>query len=175
MRRLILFRHASADRAAPGAADRERPLSERGRADAIRVGAYLARHSLIPKHVMVSPALRTRDTWKLAVAGLAAPVPAQPREPLYDATAAAIIDVIKTTPAGAGTLLIVGHNPGLHEAALLLIASGNQDLRERLREDLPAAGLAVITFAIDNWQGLRPHSGRLERFVTPDVLEAETD
>jgi phosphohistidine phosphatase len=66
---------------------------------------------------------------------------------------------------------VIGHNPGMHELALMLIASGDVETRERLREKLPTCGLAVIDFAIDDWGLLHPRSGRLERFVTPKSLE----
>ena len=70
---------------------------------------------------------------------------------------------------------MLGHNPGLHEAALMLVASGDIETRERLREGLPTAGLIIIDFAFDDWSKLHPQSGRLERFVSPKWLEAETN
>jgi phosphohistidine phosphatase len=70
---------------------------------------------------------------------------------------------------------VVGHNPGLQEVATALIASGDLEDRERLREKLPTGGLVVIDFAIADWSKLHPRSGRLERFVVPRMLEAATD
>ena len=78
----------------------------------------------------------------------------------------------KDAPRTAHTLLLLGHNPGLHELALMLIASGDVEARERLREKLPTAGLVIVDFAFDDWVRLHPHSGRLERFVSPKSLEA---
>jgi phosphohistidine phosphatase len=54
----------------------------------------------------------------------------------------------------------------------MLIASGDIDARERLREKLPTSGLIIIDFAFDNWSKLHPQCGRLERFVSPKSLEA---
>ena len=71
--------------------------------------------------------------------------------------------------------MVIGHNPGLHETARLLIASGDVEARERLNEGLPTAGLAVIDFAGEDWRKLHPHGGRLERFVTPRSLARPTD
>jgi len=68
---------------------------------------------------------------------------------------------------------VIGHNPGLHELARLLIASGDIEAREQLTEKLPTSGLVIIDFAVDSWARLHPHSGRLERFVTPQSLEAD--
>ena len=73
------------------------------------------------------------------------------------------------------TLLLVGHNPSLHEAAVTLVATGDIDTRARLREKLPTSGLVIIEFAFDDWAKLHPQSGRLERFVSPKWLEAATN
>jgi phosphohistidine phosphatase len=93
-------------------------------------------------------------------------------ERLYNATPQDILGIIKAAPAAAHSLLILGHNPGLHAVALLLVASGDIETRERLREKMPTCGLAIIDFAFDDWAKLHPQSGRLERFVTPKSLSA---
>ena len=171
MRRLLLFRHAKAERSEPGMEDRARKLIERGRKDAAKIGSYMAAHALIPDRVMTSPSTRTQETWKCAAAAFR-PVPAAASvERLYDATPHAILGVIKEAPETAHTLLIVGHNPGLQELALMLVASGDIEARERLREKLPTSGLVIIDFAFDEWGKLHPRSGRLERFVSPKSLD----
>ena len=170
MRRLFLLRHAKAERSEPGMEDRGRKLIERGRKDAAKVGAYMASHALIPDWVIASPSARTQETWKIA-SGAIRPAPAAASvERLYDATPHAILGVVREAPAAAHALLVVGHNPGLHELALMLIASGDIEARERLREKLPTSGLVTIDFAFDDWGKLHPQSGRLERFVTPKSL-----
>ena len=93
---------------------------------------------------------------------------------LYNAGAEGIIALVKKTASTVRTLLMVGHNPGLHDAARRLIASGDVETRERLNEGLPTSGLAVIDFAGKDWRKLHPHGGRLERFVSPRSL-AEAD
>jgi phosphohistidine phosphatase len=172
MRRLLIFRHAKAERAEAGKSDRERALNERGGKDASRIGAYMAGHSLHPDRVVISPSLRTQETWKYARTAFRPQPAAQTIDRLYDAMPQAIFDVLKDTPASAHSLLVIGHNPGLHELALMLIASGDTEARERLREKLPTCGLAIIDFPVDDWSKLHPRSGRLERFVTPRSLEA---
>lgn len=174
MRRLILLRHAKAVRSRPGERDEERVLEPRGHKDAEKVGAFLARHGLVPDKVLVSPSARTRETWESAARTCPdAPPPVVERR-LYDASAETILDVIRKTGSKSCTL-VVGHNPGLHDLTTLLIASGDVDIREQLREHLPTAGLVVIDFAVDRWPKLHPHSGRLELFVDPRELEAAID
>lgn len=171
MRRLLLFRHAKAERSDPGIPDRSRALTERGKKDAATIGAFIAAHALVPDRVVVSPALRTQETWKFTATALHPAPAAQSIERLYDATPHAILTIIKDAPALAHTLMVIGHNPGLHELALMLIASGDVETRERLREKLPTAGLVIVDFPSDDWGKLHPQSGRLERFVSPKSLE----
>ena len=171
MRRLLLFRHAKAERSEPGMEDRSRKLIERGRKDAARIGAYMASHALVPDRALISPSARTQETWKFAAAAIRSAPAGASVERLYDATPHAILAAIKETPASAHTLLVVGHNPGLHELALMLVASGDIEIREQLREKLPTAGLIIIDFAFDEWSKVHPRSGRLERFITPKLLD----
>ena len=172
MRRLLLLRHAKAERSEPGTKDISRALIDRGRKDAARIGAYLASHALVPDRVILSPAARTQETWKHAASAFRPAPAAMSVERLYDATPHVILAVLKDTPVAAHTLMVVGHNPALHDLALMLVASGDIDARERLREKLPTSGLVIVDFAFDNWSKLHPQSGRLERFISPRTLEA---
>lgn len=175
MRRLLLFRHAKSERLTFGADDLERRLSERGRQDAPKIGAYLVRHGLIPDLVIVSPAARTRETWQLAAAAFAKKPLEVFDERIYEAEAQAIMQVIRECGQTVPTLLVVGHNPGLQELANLVVASGDLEARQRLNEKFPTAALAVIDFTLDDWTRLHPHSGRLDHFVSPRSLAAATD
>jgi phosphohistidine phosphatase len=175
MRRLLLFRHAKAERAEIAKSDEARVLTAEGRNDAAMIGAYLASHSFRPDRVLASPAARTRETWRQVAAALRlAPEPTFD-ERIYNAGAQTLLGAIKETPDSARVLLVLGHNPGLHELAVLLVATGDIDTRERLREDFPTAGLAIIDFAPDGWAKLHPRSGRLERFVSPKSIAAATN
>lgn len=171
MRRLLLLRHAKAERPEPDKQDTARALIPRGRKDAARIGAYMANHALVPDRVIISPAKRTQETWKHAASAFRAPPAAMTVEKLYDATPHTLFAVLKDAPDSAHMLLVVGHNPGLHELALMLVASGDIDAREQLREKLPTSGLVIIDFAFDAWDKLHPRSGRLERFISPKSLE----
>ena len=175
MRRLLLLRHGKAERSQPGGRDRDRALAARGRADAPQIGGYLRHHAVLPDGVVVSPAARTRETWELAAAALGRGPAAVYDERLYNAAAGTILDVIKETSPEVGTLLVVGHNPGLQEAADLLAAAGDLEARQRLKEAFPTSSLAVIDFALDGWHRLHAHSCRIERFVTPRSLASTTD
>lgn len=175
MRRLILLRHSTAERSAPGQSDQERMLTPQGRTDAAMVGAYLANHSFRPDHVIVSPATRTRETWRQTAAALRLAPEARFDERVYNATAQALFNVVAETADSAQSVLMLGHNPGLHELAMLLTATGDIGIRERLRENFPTSGIAIIDFVLDTWSKLHPRSGRLERFVSPKVIASATN
>ena len=174
MRRLMLLRHAKTERAEPGARDRDRKLTKRGRTDAQAIGAYMARHGLVPDLALVSPAIRAQETWTLAADHFAKPPKAADEERIYNAGADKLMALIGTT-GRARTLLLVGHNPGFHDLAVELVASGDVAARERLNEKLPTSGLVIIDLAFDDWAMLHPHSGRLERFVSPRLIAATTE
>jgi phosphohistidine phosphatase len=95
-------------------------------------------------------------------------------ERIYNARMQTLADLIREVE-GAGVLLMVGHNPGLHDLANALIGSGDIDVRESLNEKLPTSGLVAIDFAFGDWSELRDSSGRLDRFVTPRSLDNGAD
>jgi phosphohistidine phosphatase len=169
MRRLLLLRHAKTERAEPGERDRDRKLMARGRADARVIGAYMARHRLAPDFVLVSPVTRAEETWALVAAALGKPPRVARDARIYNAGPQTLIEVIGET-RDARALLVVGHNPGLHDLAVQLIASGDVEARERINEKLPTSGLVVIEFPYDDWSRLHRSSGRLERFVSPRLI-----
>jgi phosphohistidine phosphatase len=175
MRRLLLLRHAKSDWTRPGARDHERTLAPRGREAAPRIGAYMVRHGLNPDLVLCSTATRAHETWDLIAKAFVQKPPVVFEERLYEASAGALLDVVKETKGGVHALLLTGHNPGLHELSQRLIASGDIDARQRLTEKFPTGALAVIDFAVDDWHKLHPRSGRLDRLVVPRMLEAATD
>ena len=174
MRRLLLLRHAKADRP-PETDDADRPLNERGIGAARLMGGYMARHGLVPDRVLCSPSQRTRGT----LAGMTPQWPGAVKtiydERLYMATSQTILSAIGAEGGNAKTLMVLGHNPGLHEAADLLIAAGDVVLRERLREKFPTCALAAIDFTVNTWSAIHDRSGRLDRFVTPRTIAAATN
>ena len=174
MRRLMLLRHAKSDWANPTLRDHDRPLNARGRESAPKMGAYMARHALVPELIVASTAKRVVETLDLALAAfeIAPKIKSEPR--VYEAGANALLGLVKEAPRAVHSLLLVGHNPGMAEFASSLIASGDVDARQRLIEKFPTAALAVIDFAVDDWSKVHPRGGRLDRFVVPRALEIET-
>src|SRR4051812_41934455 len=154
MKQLLLLRHAKSSWDDPDLDDFDRPLAERGLKAARLIGRELAARDWLPDQVLVSPALRTRDTWRL----VAAELPVHPRvafaEALYDAAAADILSQLRKADPSSGCLLVLGHNPGLEELAKRLAGSGSEaKARKRLEKKFPTAALARFVLE-DDWAGL---------------------
>jgi phosphohistidine phosphatase len=148
LRRLIIFRHAHALKPVAGQRDFDRALSERGRRDAALMGAALAEVGLAPDLALVSPALRTRQTWEQAAAAFAgARVELTPS--MYDASADQLAQIVQDHEHGDETVMLVGHNPGVHElaAGLLHIGSASPSVIAKVGRGFPTA--SAIAFAID--------------------------
>ncbi|ETR76478.1 phosphohistidine phosphatase [Afipia sp. P52-10] len=175
MRRLMLLRHAKTERDSLSGQDRDRRLDTRGRDDAPTMAHYLAAHQLIPDLTLVSPAVRTRETWDL-MAGVLKPAPAHEIVPdLYGADALELLAIVRAAQgrsddADLRCLMVVAHNPGLQEFALELIAKAGRRERKALEDNLPTSGLAVLDFAIEDWNDIAPQRGTLDRFVSPRLL-----
>lgn len=175
MRRLMLLRHAKTETDAPSGRDIDRRLDDRGRSDAADIGAWLAREATRPDQVLVSTAVRARQTWDivetaLTGAGMRFVVAHLPE--LYGAGPSQLLEIIRDADPAAQRLLVIAHNPGLHELALGLIGSGDPKAGEAIADNLPTSALAVLDFAGDDWGDVTFRAGRLDAFVSPKLLKA---
>ncbi|WP_269931617.1 SixA phosphatase family protein [Aminobacter sp. HY435] len=170
-RHLLLLRHAKSSWADPALADFDRLLAPRGERGASRMGAEIARRGWLPDLVLVSPATRTLQTWRLASAGWPQPLPPLDcPHALYAAAARAILAEARAVEAGVRCLLIVGHNPGLEDLSAGLAGPGS-DGRALLSiaEKFPTAALA--RFEIESpWDALQFGTARLTHFIRPRDL-----
>jgi phosphohistidine phosphatase len=175
MRRLMLLRHAKTENDAPSGRDQDRRLDNRGRHDAAEIGGWIGRHPPFPDVVLVSHAIRAHQTWEIAWEAIKDLVP-QPQvelvPELYGADPAQLLQIIREASAADPKLLmLVGHNPGMHELALALAGSGDAAGRTALADNLPTSGLAIFEFAIDDWADVAFRRGRLVSFVSPKLLK----
>lgn len=175
MRRLMLLRHSKTETDAPSGRDQDRRLDERGLRDAAEMGGWISRHPPFPDCVLVSPAARTVQTWDIAWAAMKGVVP-EPQveqvEELYAAEPSQLLTSIRmASVADPKRLMLVGHNPGMHELALALTGSGDAAARKALTDNLPTSGLAVLDFATDDWDDVAFRRGKLVLFVSPKLLK----
>lgn len=172
MRRLMLLRHAKTERDSPTGRDRDRRLDERGRTDAGVIGDWMVRHSALPDRVLVSTAVRTRETWDLLPEAIRR-IPVEHVGELYMAEPSDILEVIHTVQDEPKRLLIIAHNPGLHEIAVALTKHGDAAARHELNRNLPTCGLLTIALPVKSWDEVSLHTGTLEQFVTPKLLRGQ--
>ena len=175
MRRLMLLRHAKTEHDAPSGRDQDRRLDNRGRHDAAEIGGWIGRHPPFPDSVLVSPAVRASQTWEIAWEAMKGLVP-QPQveflPELYGADPAQLLEAVHAAAADdPKVLMLVGHNPGMHELALMAAGSGDAAGRKALGDNLPTSGLAILDFEVDDWNDVAFRRGRLARFVSPRLLK----
>lgn len=166
-RRLVLIRHA---KSAEGPIDVERPLAPRGRRDAGAIGALLAERR-VPDRVVVSPAMRARQTWEGAQSALKASVDATVNttvdDRIYDNDVDSLLAVIHDTPDQVRTLALVGHNPSLELLALELDdGAGDDTLRRALRDGFPTSAVAMFAVGVP-WSALDRAGATLSDFAVP--------
>ncbi len=174
MRRLSIFRHAKSDRGAPRMQDIDRPLNDRGRADAPLMGAFFAENEVIPELVLCSSSVRTQQTAELALSML--PEDRRPKMGIeavfYLASARTLLARIRKLPAAVNHVMIIGHNPGLQMLAIDLIHDGDPNSIAAIKGKLPTAALVHIAFAVTDWSAVNSDMGHLDRLVTPKMLRS---
>ena len=168
MKTLTLLRHAKSGWDAPVARDFDRPLNARGRKAARAMGREMRRLGLGYDQVLASPAVRVTETLTEVAQGYGAAVETSFDEAIYLAPVDILLALVRAADDGDARLLLVGHNPGMEQLALLL--SGAGPLRDEIAAKYPTGALAEIAFDMDRWRDIVPGKGRLGRFIRPREL-----
>lgn len=145
MHRLILMRHAKTERAAASGLDRDRALTERGRQDAVLIGRALVDQGLRPDLALVSTATRTHQTWDL-LHEVFGDVEVRLEPTLYNAASDIIRRFVEGAEDQAGCLLVIGHNPGIHQLAYeyLTESAASPGILDRMAGGFPTGAAAVF-------------------------------
>jgi len=160
MKRLLVLRHAKAEEDSASGKDFDRPLAERGWQETADVGRAMRERGLHPDPIIASPATRVVETLAALAKGYGPLDPDYDRR-IYNASAGTLLDVIREADVDAQTLLLVGHNPGLHLLVLNLTEGDGSALRTRIENSFPTATLAAVDLAISNWTDIQPADGEL--------------
>jgi phosphohistidine phosphatase len=171
MKTLTLLRHAKSSWDDPVKRDFDRPLNPRGRRAARTVGREMRSLGLAFDRIVASPARRVVETIE-EVALSFGPLEPDYDERVYLAPVATLVELVRETPDGVERLLLMGHNPGLEELALLL-AGRDGPLRAEVEVKYPTGTLAEITLPVTHWRDVREGQGRIVRFVRPRDLDRE--
>lgn len=168
--RLTLFRHAKSAWAEAGLEDFDRPLNKRGQVAAGAMAHAMMAAGISPSLILCSAAQRARETLACALPILRGDCRVEIEHGLYLVSADALLDRLHAVRSTDADILLIGHNPGLHDLALLLAKPAESDAYRNLAAKFPTAALAEIEFRAGHWTGLKRHAGRLCRFLTPRTL-----
>lgn len=174
MKRLLLLRHAKAAAGSVKSGDHARPLNERGRLDAPRMGIAMQHKRYLPDLVLCSTAKRTEETWEHVSPELDGSPEVRFLDELYLAPWKAIASIIRNAGGAAETMLVIGHNPGLEECASALSRKPKSE-HERvcaalLAEKFPTCALAVLDFDLGTWREIAAGGAILRDFIRPKEL-----
>jgi len=164
MRTLYLMRHAKSDWDASYVGDHERPLSERGRKAAKRVGKFLGKTSQIPSLILCSSAVRTQQTLEFASSeGEWGEIETSMENEIYLTTKDRITGRIRSLSSDVKSVMILGHEPTTSVVASSLL--GSASIR------FSTGSCARIDLNVENWADVQTGSGTLLWHITPKILK----
>ncbi|TKD63434.1 histidine phosphatase family protein [Flavobacterium sp. ASW18X] len=142
-------------------ADKDRPLKERGITDANNIGVALAKMDLPIDFAFSSPANRALHTAMIVLHTMQANLnDFKVVKNLYDFAGEEVLSFVKSLDNKLETVLLFGHN---HAFTHLVNTLGNSNI-----DNLPTAGMAIITFDVEKWTDLT--KGRTEKLIFPKEL-----
>jgi len=159
MNSLYLLRHAKAESQAEGG-DPERRLTEAGRKSAKTISAAMVEARISPELVLCSESARTRETLEAVLPAFKHAPQIAYEEALYLADAKSLLARLRHVPEIARSVMLVGHNPGLHELAAMLSDRRDGPLMARLAQGFPTSALASFDL-LRPWPELEPGSAHL--------------
>lgn len=170
MKTLYLLRHTKAEPGGSALADEDRPLAARGRDASRRMGVYMQQQRYLPEFTICSTSARTRETLEILAASHGGEFSFALEKKLYLATPGEMLAQIHAVSDAYASLLVIGHNPGMHHLAATLASDKHTPLREKLELKYPTGALAVLAFDTAHWKNIAPEGGALKDFVLPNDL-----
>ncbi|MFL6736430.1 MAG: SixA phosphatase family protein [Sphingomonas sp.] len=172
MKRLTVLRHAKSSWENANFADFDRPLNERGRKAARRVGRELKLGAFHLDLCVASTAVRVRETLEGLMEGYSnwgVEIRFEPR--IYEASLATLVEIVHGLPESSTAPLVIGHNPGLHRLVLELARDDSKGLRDRLLNRFPTAAVAVLELKADCWAKVGAAGGEIAELIFPRDLD----
>jgi phosphohistidine phosphatase len=164
---LYILRHAKAELGLPAQEDFDRALAPSGVQAASLLSAYMLRNQMRPEQVWCSGALRTRQTVAAMQSAFVPSLEVEYRDKLYNASAGEILSMLPGMSEEVSSLMVVAHNPGVHQLAVKLVKKGDDRTLDRLALQYPTCALTVVTFDDVAWRDVAvANNGKLLAFVT---------
>ena len=167
---LSIVRHAKSSWGDASLRDIDRPLNERGKQQAQRLGSWLEETGISPELIICSAANRARQTLKKMQTNWQTDAELIVENRLYLASPNTIISLLAEHGSERSHIMIIGHNPGLHMLAHALAHKGDTDHIALLREKYPTGTLCTINSKADKWKKIGKNSGKLIYLATPKQL-----
>jgi phosphohistidine phosphatase len=168
VRTVVLLRHGKSSWSDTTLADIDRPLAPRGERASRKVAKYIRRERIQPALVLCSPSLRTRQTLEAVAAALGKRCTVEVVPQLYGASEEDLLEQLQALPASVRSVMLIGHNPGLHRLALGLASRGAH--LPQLAEKFPTGALATLLVRNNGWAALVPGAAELVDYVVPRQL-----
>lgn len=160
MKQLLLVRHAKSDWDNIKLSDFERPLNKRGLINAPEMAERLRKQHIIPEHIVSSPASRAITTANFFAEVLGLDKQAiQTEENIYEASPAALLNIINKLSNEYERIALFGHNPGLTTLAMNLCNSSVYNI--------PTCGIMLIEFPFDDWKMISYGTGEQKMYDYP--------
>jgi phosphohistidine phosphatase len=166
---IYLARHAKSawDSGAP--TDFERPLSNRGVADAVRIGDELNLLKWKPEKIISSPAIRAKQTCEILCDKLNIPFESvEWKKDIYAAYMVTLLQLLTTQPESLKSVMLVGHNPAMEDLLLHLCRDANS-YQQKNGKLLTTGNVAKIMVDV-GWKDLTMCEARLEKILRPKKL-----
>lgn len=180
MKDLFILRHAKSSWSDPFLDDFERPLNKRGKRACVDMWQWFIKQNISPELVLCSPAKRAKDTWKRMKKEQMAFGKKKFEASLYLASPSELLDLIKKVPAKVSSLMLIGHNPGMHELILQLVNTNalqpeQAQSFQQIVYKFPTTGFAHLQFNVSDWVDVAPLTGKLYRIMTPTLLTKQSE
>ena len=169
---LYILRHGKAETGSATLDDHERGLNQQGIDACAVIGKYMVDKAIKPDLVLCSTAKRAKTTWNLVKEASKCTSKQEFTDALYLASANEIVKHLACLPETMSSVMVVGHNPGLHQLCLNVSKQGDEDLLELLMMKFPTCAFATIDLGDTLWEQMVHANGRLAIFVTPRLLSS---
>lgn len=167
---LYLLRHGMA-MMAQGNDDFARGLAPKGKEDALALGKVMKAEGYVPGRILCSPAVRTKQTLEAVNASLEIQEVQYPKT-FYNGGAGELLHHIQQSDDHETALLVVAHNPGIHQLTVLLSGQGPESMIQRLATGFAPGTLAVLSCSCENWQDIQPGENALTALLDPEDYNA---
>jgi phosphohistidine phosphatase len=166
MKRLYILRHAHTTPSGDGG-DRERKLTPQGLQDARVLGETMKAKGYVPDFILCSPVTRTRQTHEQICEGIGKIQTEFPKS-IYEGGYGELLSLTQGTDDQFSSLMVVGHNPSIHQFAASLALDDGHPAFNMLALGYAPATLTVLDIPHASWKDLQPGENKIVEMIEPN-------